>query len=120
MNPLRIREPRVGTVLGVLHHLASQDNKRIIVQCAVPVDVVGVGGHEKRWNRSARIDEAFVEGEPAHPGHLKVGNQASCPREMGRREEISCTREYLDRKVQSHEPSHGLAEEMLILDHRNQ
>jgi hypothetical protein len=62
-----------------------------------------------------------VEFDPGHGRHLDVGDQAGRFGEMGRCEEISGRREGLDGVAQRlHEASHGIPEEEIIFDDRNQ
>ena len=47
-----------------------------ILESAGPDVFIGVGGHKDRRNRVSRIDEASVELESGHRGHMDVGDQA--------------------------------------------
>jgi hypothetical protein len=92
-----------------------------IVQGAGAVNVVGVGSHEDRRNRVTRLDEVFMEFEPGHRRHMDVGDQAGGFGETRRCEEIGFRRK--GRNVvakRSHEPPHGLAKELIVLDDRDQ
>jgi hypothetical protein len=92
-----------------------------VVQGAGPINVIGVGCNEDRWNRVARIDEVSIELESGHRRHMDVSDQAGGLDETGGLEEISCRRETLDSVAQRpHEPSHGLAKEPIIFDDRDQ
>ena len=88
-----------------------------VVQGAGPVNIIGVGCNEDRRNRVARIDEVSVELESGHRRHMDVSDQAGSLDETGGCEEISCRRETLDSVAErSHEPSHGVAKELIIFD----
>ncbi len=92
-----------------------------IVQGAGPDVVIGVGRHEDRRNRIARIDEVSVELESGHRGHVDVGDQAGGFDKARGCEEIGRRRESLDAVTQRpHEPSHGLAKELIVFDDRDQ
>ena len=92
-----------------------------IVQGAGPVNVIGVGSNEDRRNRVSCIDEVSVELESGHRRHMDVSDQAGRFDETRGCEEIGCRREGLDVVAQrSHEPSHGLAKVLIILDDRDQ
>jgi hypothetical protein len=71
-----------------------------VVEGAGPVNVIGVGSHEDRWNRVARLDEVFVELGSGHRRHMDVGDQAGGLDETRGRKEISCRRESLDSVAQ--------------------
>jgi hypothetical protein len=45
-------------------------------QGAGPDSVIRVGCHEDRRNRVAQIDEASIELDPGHSGHVDVSDQA--------------------------------------------
>jgi hypothetical protein len=92
-----------------------------IVQCADPVSIIRVGSNENRRNCATGTDEILVEFKTAHRRHLNVTNQARRFKEMRRCKEIDCGREDFDRVSQgSHEPSHGIPKELVILDDGNQ
>ncbi|UVK41776.1 hypothetical protein LHFGNBLO_000117 [Mesorhizobium sp. AR10] len=64
-----------------------------------------------------RLDQMGMEFEPGHRRHIDVGDQAGGFAEARRGEEIGCRRE--DRNVvteRSHEPSHGFAKELIVID----
>ena len=67
-----------------------------IVQGAGPDVVIGIGRHEDCRNRIARCDEALVEVESGHRGHMNVGDQAGGFDEEWRCEEIGRRWESLD------------------------
>jgi hypothetical protein len=72
-------------------------------------------------DRVARVDEVSVQFEPGHRRHMDVSDQAGCFDETRGSEEIGCRRESLDAVPQrSHEPSHGIAKVLIILDDRDQ
>src|ERR1700704_4658643 len=88
-----------------------------IVQSTGPYVIIGVGRHEDRGNRIPRIDEVSVELEPGHRGHMDVGNQAVGFDKARGGEEIGRRRKSLDAIAQRpHEPSHGLAKELIIFN----
>jgi hypothetical protein len=85
------------------------------------VDVVDVGGDEDRRNRVSAIDEAPVEVHSGHSRHLDVGNQAGGFNQAMGCKKIGGRSESLDGVAQRpHEPSHGLAKELIIIDDRDQ
>jgi len=87
------------------------------VQGAGVVNVVGVGSHEDRWNRVTRLDEVFIKLEPGYLWHMDVSDQAGGFGETRRREEIGCRRKRCDVVAKrSHEPPHGFAKELIVLD----
>jgi len=59
-----------------------------IRQGASPVNVIGVGSNEDRWNRTSRFDEVSVEFDAGHSGHMDVSDKAGRFNETRRREEI--------------------------------
>ena len=88
---------------------------------AGPVGVVGVGSDEDRRNRVSGIDEMSVEVDSGHSRHLDVGDQAGGLNHPMGCEEIGGRPESLDGVAQRpHEPSHGLAKELIIIDDRHQ
>jgi nitrogen-specific signal transduction histidine kinase len=92
-----------------------------ILERAGLVDVVDVGGDEDRWNRVSDIDEAPVEVRSGHSRHLDVGNQAGGFNQAMGCKEIGGRSERLHGVAQRpHEPSHGLAKELIIIDDRDQ
>ena len=92
-----------------------------LVEHAGSVGVVGIGGDEDRRNRVSLIGEVSAEIDSRHSRHLDVGDQAAGPGQVMGREEIGGRAESLDREAErSHEPSHGLAKELIIIDDRNQ
>src|SRR2546427_1569302 len=92
-----------------------------IVQGAGAVNVIWVGRNENCRNRVPRVDEVSVELDAGYRRHMDVGDQAGGFGETRGCEESGCRRESLDAVPQrSHEPSHGLAKELIILDDRDQ
>src|SRR6266853_4830473 len=92
-----------------------------IFQNTGSINVIGIGSNEDGRNRVPGINEALVKFDPGHRRHMDVSDQASCFREMRRCEEIGCRRENLDGVIlRSHEPSHRLAKELIILNDRDQ
>ena len=92
-----------------------------LVEHAGSVGIVGIGCDEDRRDRVPRIGEVSAEIDPGHAGHLHVGNQAAGFGQVMGREEIGARAESLDREAErSHQPSHGLAKELVIIDDRNQ
>jgi hypothetical protein len=88
-----------------------------VVQGPGPVDIIGVGCNEDRRNCVARIEKVSVELESGHRRHMDISDQAGGLDETGGCEKISCRRESLDSVAQRpHEPSHGLAKELIIFD----
>jgi hypothetical protein len=92
-----------------------------IVKGAGAVNVVGVGSNEDRRNGVPDFNEVSVEFDSGHRRHMDVGDQAGRVDETRRSEEIGCRRESLDAVAQRpHEPSHGLAKVLIILNDRDQ
>jgi PAS domain S-box-containing protein len=92
-----------------------------IVERAGSVDVVDVGRDEDRRNRVSGTDEVSVEVDSGHSRHLDVGNQAGGFNQAMGCKEIGGRSESLDGVAQRpHEPSHGLAKELIIIDDRDQ
>ena len=92
-----------------------------IVQGAGAVNVVGVGSNENCRNRVTPLDEVFIEFEPGHRRHMDVSDQAGGFAETRRCEEIGCGREGRDVVAKrSHEPPHGFAKELIVLDDRDE
>jgi hypothetical protein len=88
-----------------------------IVHSAGVVKVVWVGSYENRGNRVTRLDKVFMELEPGHLWHMDVSDQAGGFGQMRRCEEIGCRREGRDVVAKrSHEPPHGFAEELIVLN----
>jgi hypothetical protein len=105
----------------VLIHRLTQVTQDPIVQGASPVGIIGKGRHEDCRYRVTHVDEASIELEPGHGRHMDVGDQAGCFGKPRGGEKIRCRRENVDRITQrSHEPTHGLAKELIIFDDRNQ
>ena len=71
-----------------------------IVQGARPDVVIGVGRHEDRRNRMPHIDDASVQFESRHRGHMKVSDQAGGFVKARGNEEIGSRRESLDSVAQ--------------------
>ena|SRR4029077_2322148 len=85
------------------------------------VSIIGVGGNEYRWNRVPCIDEVSVEFDSGHRRHMDVSDQAGSFVHTRGCEEIGCRRESLNGVAQRpHEPLHGLAKELIILNDRDQ
>jgi hypothetical protein len=81
------------------------------------VNVVGVGSNEDRRNGVPDFNEVSVELDSGHRRHMDVGDQASGFDETRGYEEIGRGGERLDGEAQrSHEPSHGLAKEPIVLN----
>ena len=88
-----------------------------VVEGAGAVNVVGVGSYEDRRNRVTGLDEVFMEHEPTHRRHMDVNDQAGGFGEARRCEEIGCRRKGHDVVAKrSHEPPHGFAKELIVLD----
>jgi hypothetical protein len=88
---------------------------------AGPVGVVRVGSDEDRRNRVPGLDEVSVEVDSGHSRHLDVGDQAGGFNQATGCEEIGGRVESLDREAERpHEPSQGLAKELIIIDDRHQ
>jgi hypothetical protein len=90
-------------------------------QGADSVNIIGVRSHEDCRNRVPGRDEMSVEFDPGHRRHMNIGNQTGrFPQTRGRKE-FGCRRENVNRVVQRpHEPSHGLAKRLVIIDDRDQ
>jgi len=83
--------------------------------------VVDVGREEDCRNCVSGIDEMSVQVGSCHSRHLDVGDQAGGFNHPMGREEIGGRPESLDGVAQRpHEPSHGLAKELIIIDDRHQ
>jgi hypothetical protein len=54
-----------------------------IPQGARPDVVIGIGRHEDRRNRIARIDEVPIEPESGHRGHMDVDDQQAVSTKRG-------------------------------------
>jgi hypothetical protein len=92
-----------------------------IVQGESPVNVIGVGSNEDRRNGVPDFNEVSVQLDSGHRGHIDVSDQAGRVDETRGSEEIGCRRESLDAVAQRpHEPSHGLAKVLIILNDRDQ
>ena len=88
---------------------------------AGPVGVVGVGRDKDGRNRVSRTGEVSIEVDSRHSRHLDVGDQAGGLAKAMGCEEIGGRAESLDSVAQRpHEPSHGLQEELIIIDDRHQ
>jgi hypothetical protein len=115
-------ESRTKTAREMLlvNRLAKVTNDPI-VQGARPDVVIGEGRHEDRRNRMPHINEASVELESGHRGHVKVSDQAGGFAKAGGSEEIGGRWEGLDTVAQRpHQPSHGLTKELIVFDDRDQ
>jgi hypothetical protein len=88
-QPLRSdpRQPRV--VVKRLEKIASDT----VFQSPRPYSLVGIGSNKDGWNLMPRLDQARVEFDSRHSGHLDVGNQAGGLVETARCQEIGCRRE---------------------------
>ena len=85
------------------------------------VNIIGVGSNEDRWNRVPCIDEVSIEFDSGHRRHMDISDQAGGFDHTRGCEEIGCRRESLDSIAQRpHEPLHGLAKELIILNDRDQ
>src|SRR5438309_11984914 len=68
-----------------------------------------------------RLDQALVEFDSCHSGHLDVRDQAGGLVEAARCEKIGCRRESFNGVTQRpHKSSHGLAKEFIVLDDGDQ
>ena len=66
-------------------------------------------------------DEAPVELEARHAGHMYVGDQTGRFGEATGGEEIGSARECIDAEAQRpHQPPHRLAKEAIVFDNRDQ
>jgi hypothetical protein len=91
------------------------------LQNAGPDVVVREGRHEDRRNRMPGFDEAPVELDAGHRRHMDISDQAGGFDETRGRDQISGGRESLDGVAQRpHEPSHGLAKELIIINDQDQ
>jgi hypothetical protein len=91
-----------------------------ILQSARPDVVIRIGRHKDGRNRVPHFDEASVELESRHRGHMNVGDQAGGFAKVRGSEEIGGRRESLDAVAKRpYEPSHGLAKELIIFNDRN-
>src|SRR5271155_4274499 len=100
----------------IINWLAKVTNDSVL-QSAVSISVVGIGGNEDCGNHVAGLDELLIEFDPGHRRHMDVSDQAGCFNETGRCEEIGCRREDLDAvALGSHQSFHRLAKKLIILD----
>jgi hypothetical protein len=83
----------------LIHGFAKVTNDPIL-QSAGPDLVIGEGRHEDRRNRMPHIDEASVQLESRHHGHMKVSDQAGGSTKARGSEEIRSRRESLDNVAQ--------------------
>jgi len=70
------RRTKTADEMILVHGFAQVTNDPIL-QSAGPDVVIGVGRHEDRRNRMPHVDEAFMELQSGHPGHIDVGDQAA-------------------------------------------
>ncbi len=104
----------------LINGLAKVTNDPILQSAGADV-VIWIGRHKDRRNCIPRIDEVSVELESGNCGHMDVGDQTGGFDKARRCEEIGRRWESLDAVAQRpHEPSHGLAKELVILDDRDQ
>jgi hypothetical protein len=102
--------------MPLIKRLAKVTNDPV-VQGAGVVNVVGVGRHEDRRDSMTRLDEVFIKLEPGHCRHVDVGDQAGGFGEVRRCEKIGGRRKGRDSIAKrSHEPPHGFAKELIVLD----
>jgi len=114
------RRAKAPEQIVLVHRLPKVTNDSVL-QSAGADALIGVGRHQDRRNRVTSIDEVPVELEAGHLRHVDISDQAACFGEMRRCEEIGCRRKSLDSICQrSHEPSHGFAKELIVLDDRDQ
>jgi len=104
----------------MIHRLLKIADDSVLQSTGADV-LIGVGRHQDRRNCVTGIDEVPVELDAAHARHLDISDEAACFGDTRRCEEIGCRRKDLDSISQrSHEPSHGFAKELVILDDRDQ
>src|SRR6202044_410659 len=104
----------------IINWLAKVKNDSVL-QSAISIGVVGIGGNEDRGNRVAGLDELLIESDPGHLGHMDVSDQAGCFNEARGCEEIGRRREDLDAvPLGFHQSFHQLAKKLIILDDRDQ
>jgi len=104
----------------LINRLAKITNDAL-VQGLGPVSLVGVGSNEDRRNCVPSIDQMSVELDSGHGRHMDVSDQTGGFEETRRCEEIGCRRKSLDSvALRPHEPSHGFAKELIILNDRDQ
>ena len=82
-----------------IHGLAKITNDPIL-QSAAPDVVIGVSRYENRRNLAPDIDEASVEFESGHRGHMNVSDQAGGFAKASGSEEICSRWESLDNVAQ--------------------
>ena len=113
----RAKTPHEMLLINGLSKVANDP----IVQGAGTDVVVRIGRYEDSRNCIPRIDEVSVEFESGHCGHMDVSDQTGGLDKARGSEEIRRRWEGFDAVTQRpHEPAHGLAKELIILDDRNQ
>jgi hypothetical protein len=106
--------------IAIIERFAKVANDPI-VQGAGPGDIIGIASNEDRWNRVACGNQLSVELDSSHQRHMNVSDQTGGCIEMRRREKIGCQwKDLYGVAERSHEPSHGFANEDVILYDRDQ
>jgi len=105
----------------VLINRLAKITEHPILQSADSLNLIGIGSNEDRRNRVPCLDEVPEKFNAGHRRHVDIGDQAGRFPKTGGCEEIRCRRENGDRIAQrSHEPSHGLAKRLVVIDDRDQ
>jgi hypothetical protein len=81
------RRTKTAHEMILIHGFAKVTNDPIL-QCACPDVDIGVGRHEDRRNCMPHFDEASMELQSVHCGHVDVGYQAAGLDEAGGSEKI--------------------------------
>jgi hypothetical protein len=89
------RRTKTAHEMILVHGFAKVTNDPIL-QSARPDLVIGVGRYEDRRNRMPHFDEASMELQSVHRGHVDVGYQAAGFDEAGGSEKIGGRCESLD------------------------
>ena len=82
--------------------------------------LLGICGNQNGRSAVPCTDQVFIEFDAGHLRHMDVSDQAGRFNKTGRSEEIRSRRESLDVVAERpHEPSHGVANVLIILNDRD-
>jgi hypothetical protein len=106
--------------ISLINWLAKVTNDPLF-QGTGPVNVIRIGRHEDRRNRTPSLCEVYAEFDPGHGRHVDISDQAGRFDETRGSKEIDGRWKNFDAISQGpYQPSHGFEGEPIIVDDREQ